>query len=283
MFFAPPQVKSLSRYAEYGAYLGHKHFMAMLGIAIAAHLTVIAIYSMKPKENVIHIPVRALNIKLSGGSAANGIKMPATTAMPLTPGEPIVADDQKAVRDAKPASKEVPKEQKEKKVETPPAPLEKPLAAQGQKKGPEFTLATPKRYVREYKTAHKKAAAKPASGAGNGSGIGGDANGKEMIERYTQTVSQWIKNHQDYARAAYKEAAQGQNKVVGQTVIRLRIDRSGHILFSNVDRTSGNELVDEMAMVMVRASDPVPVVPSDYPGEKELEFLIAVQVDFSKQ
>jgi hypothetical protein len=288
MFFAPPKVKSLSRYAEFGIYLGNQHFLMMLGVAITLHLGLIAIYSMTPRQEVIKIPVRALNIKLSGGSADNGVHMPPAASMPAAQAS---LQNQGAEAGIKAVSQNDIESALDKALadqEKPAAKVHPPRAATGKTastekpKPSEFTLATPKRYVREA-GGHRRHSASGKGAAGNGSGVQGDAGGQEVIERYTQTVSQWIKNHQAYARSAYKEAAQGQSSVKGQAVIRLRIDRDGHILYNTVDRTSGNELVDQVASAMVQASDPLPAVPSDYPSDSQLEFLIAVQVDFAKQ
>lgn len=140
---------------------------------------------------------------------------------------------------------------------------------------------TPKKYIRGSEMA---AAAKKGHGkGGNGSNISGVAGGQEVITRYTQVISQWIINHQAMARAACGEAKEvtGACNAKGQAVVRLRINRDGHIINNTVEHTSGSELVDQAAIVMVRASDPVPAVPSDYPSDSQLEFLITVQVDLT--
>jgi len=152
----------------------------------------------------------------------------------------------------------------------------------------DFTFSTPKRYVREGQAASGKSVTggngRGKTGNGNGSEVSGDVGGNEVIERYTQTISQWIKNHQVYAKAVcgQAQAVGGQCDAKGQVVVRIRIDRDGHILYNSVDKTSGKELVDQAAIAMVRASDPVPGVPGNYP-DNQMEFLIAVQVDLSKQ
>ena len=37
MFFAPPTLKSLSKYEDFGVYLEYKYFLIMLGAAILMH------------------------------------------------------------------------------------------------------------------------------------------------------------------------------------------------------------------------------------------------------
>lgn len=297
MFFAPPRVKSLSRYAEYGAYLNNGHFLIMLAVAITMHVTVIAIYSMMPSVEVVRIPVRVLNIKLSGGSFANGIHMPSAAPPTVpTPAAKAPAADLPKDEDLEPLheitpepvpDKEAPK--KHAKSSTPHAPAlpreGKSVRANSHRGShvppAELTLLTPKQYVR---AGEEASASQKTDKQGNGGAVAGDAGGKEQIERYTQTISQWIKNHQIYARAVCGEmqAVGGQCEAKGQVVVRLRIDRDGHIVYNSVDKTSGKELVDQAAIAMVRASDPVPSVPSNYPSDTQLEFLIAVQVDLSK-
>ncbi|MBI3631006.1 MAG: TonB family protein, partial [Candidatus Sungbacteria bacterium] len=147
--------------------------------------------------------------------------------------------------------------------------------------GEPTTTTKPKKYVRGTTRPEKKAAEKD----GNGSSVAGVAGGQEVISRYTQIISQWIINHQGMAKAACGEAkaVTGTCNARGQTVVRLRINREGHIISNTVERTSGNELVDQAAIIMVRASDPVPAAPANYPSDSMLEFLVAVQVDLSKK
>ncbi len=290
MFFAPPKVKSLSRYAEYGPYLGNRHFLVMLAIAITAHLSIIAVYSMLPREEIIRIPVRALNIKLTGGSTASlhTPQVPSvpsvTAAAPAQPNTQAEEEEMPSLRDTSPevvVDKAITK--KTDKVQTMKVPVAKIAHTAKEKQKGEHAVgqgfSTPKRYVR----GSEESAAKAHKKDGNGSNIGGVAGGQEVISRYTQVVSQWIINHQAMAKAACGEAkaVTGECNAKGQAVVRLRINRDGRILSNTVEHTSGSELVDQAAIVMVRASDPVPSVPNDYPSDSQLEFLITVQVDLS--
>jgi protein TonB len=159
-----------------------------------------------------------------------------------------------------------------------------PRPARGKQKGSHASsreaFATPKKYVRDAEAAAEK---KTQGNGGNGSTINGVEGGQEVITRYTQIISQWIGNHQAMAKAACGEAKQvtGTCNAKGQATVRLRINREGHIISNTVEHTSGSELVDQAAIVMVRASDPVPSVPNDYPSDTQLEFLIPVQVDLT--
>ena len=300
MFFEPPKVKSLSRYAEFGSYMGNRHFLVMLAIAFTLHMALIAIYSMVPRQQVIRIPVHAMNIKLAGGSSANGIHMPLNPPKPIDPS--VAGDDAPAGGTFSPMRETDPEDAVEKAL----TPKAKPHPVKPAKVGtkavqppdkahpaivaPHDSMATPKKYVRtsgndDDETKAGKGKGKAETGNGNGSAIQGTPGGDEAISRYTQVISQWIINHQSVAKAACGEAkaVTGACNAKGQTVVRLRISRDGRIMRNTVERTSGSELVDQAAIMMVRASDPVPIVPSDYPSENQLEFLIAVQVDLAAQ
>lgn len=311
MFFTPPKVKSLSRYAEYGSYLSNRHFLLMLAVAFTAHMAIIAVYSMLPSEEVVRIPVRALNIKLTGGSIGS-IHVNAPPAIPkpapiVTPSPVIAAaastpapsandEDLESVQENTAESAVDKAVAPKPAVVHPPIHVPKPPAAKtghagkGRQKGAhtsakESTMATPKKYVRDNEDVPLPETKILSSGGGNGSTITGVAGGQEVVTRYTQLISQWIHNHEAIAKAACGEAKQvtGVCDAKGQTVFRIRINREGHIINNTVEHPSGSELVDQAATMMVRASDPVPAVPSDYPSDSQMEFLITVQVDLSKK
>lgn len=293
MFFAPPKVKSLSRYAEQGSYIGNKHFLMMLAIAMAGHLSIIGIYSMVPHEEVVRIPVRALNIKLSGGNPAS-IHMTPTAPRPQSLEAPAPQSSAKQEEDEElhPLSDATPeatidramtpklsKEDEAKKIHLPKSATKDAKTTKKGTNAASSTFSTPKKYVR----GSEMSLAKGHNKNGNGSNISGVAGGQEVMSRYTQVVSQWISNHQSMAKAACGEAREvtGSCNAKGQTVVRFRINREGHILSNSVEHTSGSELVDQAAIVMVQASDPVPSVPTDYPSDSQLEFVIPIQVDLA--
>jgi protein TonB len=65
----------------------------------------------------------------------------------------------------------------------------------------------------------------------------------------------------------------------GTAYIRFRIDRSGHVLSSSLDRSSGIAALDAAAMETLRRADPLPKIPPDRPDQIELvvpiEFFIS--------
>jgi protein TonB len=127
------------------------------------------------------------------------------------------------------------------------------------------SLSTPKQYVRE----REMAGDGTGQGAGTGGGQVGTKGGDEIIQRYEQTISMWIQT-----RKIYPQDAQGR-VLEGNTTVRVRIDHEGHILFYQIEVSSGNSQIDAAALEMVRRSNPVPPVPNNYP-DNQLEFLIPV-------
>ena len=92
----------------------------------------------------------------------------------------------------------------------------------------------------------------------------------EVTQRYTQVLSLWLYKYRDYPEAA---RAQG---LSGKALIRLRIERTGRILFYQLDRSTGSPLLDSAIRDMVYRASPVPQVPGHFPGGSQLEFLIPI-------
>ncbi len=265
MFFRPPEVKSLSQYSEFGSHLHETDFVIMVGLAALLHLIIMGIYSMTPREQPLIIPVRVLNIKLNAGSAE--VDMPKESTMPGAKAEAQEEQGDKAVpqRSLQVTANKIYSANKHK-------PLASILAQDREKRTNEKSLenilsnaqllAKPKKYVRESDLARK--------GQGNGTSMSGSKYGLEIVRNYEQEISLWMAKHKTYPEAAR------QQKIEGNAVVRIRINRDGHIIYSAIDTSSGNGMIDEAALAMVRDSDPVPHVPDNYPEGSELEFLIPV-------
>jgi protein TonB len=63
----------------------------------------------------------------------------------------------------------------------------------------------------------------------------------------------------------------------GATVLRFRLDRSGHVLSASIERSSGDAALDQAAMETLRRADPLPKIPADRPDQVEL----VVPIEFS--
>lgn len=115
-----------------------------------------------------------------------------------------------------------------------------------------------KQYVREVNAPRKKGLKS------------GNARDAEIVSRYTQQTSLWIKKFQRYPEMARLQGLQG------TPVVRIRIDRRGNIVYYALEKSSGVPALDLAAIEMIRRANPVPAVPSDYSSGNLLEFLIPV-------
>ncbi|HEU5046457.1 MAG TPA: TonB family protein [Rickettsiales bacterium] len=246
--------------------------MLMVAAAMLLHGFIVFIYSLSPHEMPLIIPVRALNIKLDSGAA--GLDMPKPESMPgYQPPPPPVVEPEKPVIQVREAPKP-----------NPPAPPKAPPRAQAKDAKPlisiisqtgekqphparNHALLQPKKYVRENDVAMFS---KNGKGTGNGTTMKGTKEGQEIIANYGQEISLWLTQHKVYPEDAKRQMLQG------TVVVHIRIDRQGRILYSGISSSSGSALIDQAAMAMVHASDPVPAVPANYPKDSELAFEIPV-------
>jgi len=268
-------------------YLNRTHFMAMLGAAFAVHLLVGVAWVLMPSVKVNQIPVHVLNIKLGAGdvstmTALSPMDAPeATTARAAAQPVPVPPPHENARVASPPAVKPVPAKKEavpvEKKVTTKaPAAQKQGKANEAQSvantgsatTAPLASNATPSQYVRR---------SGAAQGIGLGSAVGNSVDPQaEVMRRYTQLISMWINRQKSILNRALKPGMKG------NIVIRLRIDRQGNVVQFKLDKATGVPMVDAAAADMIRAANPVPPVPSNYPGGNMFEFLIPVGYTFQQ-
>lgn len=118
-----------------------------------------------------------------------------------------------------------------------------------------------RQYVREVSIPN--AAGSPRSKASG-------ARDAELLSRYTQLISLWIQKFKVYPEEAR------QRGIIGESVVRIRVDRRGNVRYYALERTTGSEVLDRAAIDMIRRANPVPAVPNDYPEGELQEFLIPV-------
>lgn len=88
--------------------------------------------------------------------------------------------------------------------------------------------------------------------------------------RYEALLYAWIDRHKKYPLLAQRRGLEGSGSV------RVRIDRYGRVLDRSLERSTGEALLDEAALDMVRRADPFPEVPADY-GGSSFEFVAPVE------
>lgn len=251
-------------------------FGVMLTIAFSLHIIGILIIGyMMPKATPIAIPIRQLTLHLGGGKdvatklddklmsdkmaqALQSIAPAAAPAMPPTPSKAIID-----------------------------APKPKPLVKK--EKPSTRTLASAPKVVKVDKALEENfkprddlnievssapSATPTASSTTSSSGssaIMQQIRTQEMMLRYEQKLSAWINRYKVYPPSAFQQGIQG------NVLLRIRIDRAGYIKFILIQESSGHDMLDQAVISAAKQANPVPAVPTDYPGGQLLEFLIPVK------
>lgn len=279
-------------------YLSGRHFSAMLVAACLVHMIIIMVYLLMPKDKIDKIPVHVLNIKLGngdigsmGGGGNGGQELPprivTTVAQQPLQSPQAASQSRSAVIPAKPAVAAAPIPApvpvQARNETAAPVAQEQPQAAAPRQEAPAtHTSATATPLATNSRPAqYVRAGQGEGEGIGNGSGYGyGDGRGSrygnstsaeaEVMHRYTQLISMWVNRH----KQLFTQSLQPGMK--GNIIVRLQIDRAGNILYFKLDKGTGVPAVDTAAGAMVRAANPVPPVPGNYPGGNLFEFLISV-------
>lgn len=265
-------------------YLNRQHFFAMLCTALALHIIFGVAWALSPGLQVNKVPVHVLNIKLGSGdimamadSGAGEDVAKASVTRVAQDAKPVPPPHENTR--AKPPVPQMPKTGDTPAQQAPVKPQQEvqPSAATQAGKvndardhapvgsatsAPLSSRATPSQYVRR---------SGDGQGVGQGSALGNSIDSEAvMMQRYTQLISMWINRQKAILNRALQPGMRG------NIVIRLRIDRSGTIHYFKLDKATGVPAVDAAAGDMVRAANPIPPVPSNYPGGNMFEFLIPV-------
>lgn len=88
--------------------------------------------------------------------------------------------------------------------------------------------------------------------------------------RYEELLFAWMNRHKEYPMLAQRRGIEGRGS------LRVRIDRDGRVLERALLRSTGQNLLDEAALDMVRRANPFPVVPAGY-GGSTFEFVAPIE------
>lgn len=238
-------------------YLDGRYFLLTIIATLFLHLIALYVWHLVPQTQVVDIPVMALNIKLGDGDEMTQAEIKA--AQPD-------ADNKNDVESA--ISKMVQSPEAEAQAHIKPDSTvvkgqDKELAdpSMVQEAGHKLASAV-KQFIRPNAV---QASSKGGSTVGNSS-----AKEAEMMSRYEQLISLWIEKFKLYPPEARAQGMQG------ETVVRIRIDRQGNIVYYILERSTGLPLLDRAAIDMIKRANPVPAVPNDYPKADLIEFLIPV-------
>ena len=243
-------------------YLDQRFFLSTLAGAVMLHLMGLYVWYVIPSMEVVNIPVHALSIKLGDGEPLTAEDLdtskPTANAVDSAISQAVSSDDGQASKSAISSM--------EKALTSDSGPADKAIDKALAGTGNDVLIAesrklssAAKQFVRTNNV--------QAKGSSRGNSTAKDA---EMATRYEQLVSDWIKKFQRYPMEARDKGEEG------ETVVRIRIDRSGTIRYRILEHSTGSPALDRAAIDMVNRANPVPAVPNDYPKDDLIEFLIPV-------
>lgn len=248
-------------------------FTIMLTVAFSFHLVLLIVLALLPPADSGAVPFRPLHLKFGtadgtgkGTVHASAIAIPDASATPaparVSPKTPV-------------AAKPAPRQSAEKTITRVSAPPREAPAAKSPTTSRYNNLSPASGGYQSFASLGTAqgtmgSAALP-KGSPYGSPSGTETGGEEVVRRYEQMLSAWIERHKIYPLEAQE------NGIEGNVLLRIRINRQGTIQYITVERGSGSPLLDSAVVQTARASNPVPVVPTDYPGGDYLEFRVPMQ------
>lgn len=100
------------------------------------------------------------------------------------------------------------------------------------------------------------------------------ARGKRAQSQYLRALMAWLAKHRVYPTEARKE------KLEGVVQVRFSVDRDGHLLAANVQRSAGSALLDAAALAVLERADPMPPFPKSLDRQR---LTVSLPIDFSLQ
>lgn len=90
-----------------------------------------------------------------------------------------------------------------------------------------------------------------------------------VAKTYLSTVRAWLEAHKRYPRAARLRHHEG------TVLLRFVLDRKGHVVSYQIERTSGFPLLDRAVEKLIQRASPFPAMPSDM-EQQQLELIVPV-------
>ena len=188
-------------------------------------------------------------------------RMATIEPIPVPEPEQVQAEKRAAVEEppveAPPPAEESPAEESVAERPPQPAPEQKPTRTPGTTEAPQTDRQSALR-----------TAARP-TGTGHSRRFGGKAGDPSS---YFSALIAWLNQYKDYPAAVKKRKQQG------VVVVAFTIDRSGAVLTSSVQHSSGYPLLDRAALDMLDRASPLPAMPESMPQQR---LNLAVPVEYS--
>jgi TonB family protein len=102
-----------------------------------------------------------------------------------------------------------------------------------------------------------------------GSELGNSADSEQLLRSYEQMLALWLEKHKVSPPITWTGKE-------GDALLRIRINRAGTILLYKLERSTGNQALDDAVLTMVTQSNPVPPIPLEYTGDNQVEFLLPI-------
>lgn len=234
--------------------------------AIALHAAAVLALALAAAQPRLE-PERIVRVHLLPAAEESGPGSPAAAALPEPP---VPAPDPPKPAPPPRVAKPAPTPKPERPVV---APAPAPLAAQpAETAPPEAAPAEVGSGAGEAGAAASGSAHASANGA-----IGSSRNGKGGLEgldpAYVRRFLASLDRHKEYPRSARAR------RLEGTTLLWMRMDRSGQVLASRVEKSSGHSVLDRAVLQAVRNANPLPALPaSDARAQVELEVPIAFRM-----
>jgi protein TonB len=113
------------------------------------------------------------------------------------------------------------------------------------------------------------AVTEPASPSGSPAPLEVD---DDELRRYVGALMRELNRHKKYARHLKKA------RIEGTVVLQFSVDRRGRLLAARVQRSSGQPELDQAALEMIAAADPLPAIPAAMNRD---ELALAIPVEYS--
>lgn len=241
---------------------------AALATSLALHA---AIAALVVSRGVVHLTLSPSPVLLTLVDASDRTAGPGSLSPELRSAAPA---DAPPAPSPPPAAVEV---EREKAAEPEPEPEPVPVAKPKPVAKKAVTPPKPAPAARpEVTTPAVASGSGTASSSGAESGTGTDARSSAPAwaptarMRYEELLFAWMNRHKQYPMLAQRRGLQGSGSV------RVRIDRDGRVLERSLTRSTGETMLDQAALDMVRRASPFPPVPEEYAGAS-FEFVAPIE------